>query len=179
MTTAHVARSSSSPRSRCCAYGRAQSEVERLHVGTFLPVDPGPHRSRGVTRVLCAPAEYTTYDLVAQREKLGTRQQRSCAWSSCPLDGEALRAALAPYPDAQSSVGPGGAAGPGAWSFITTTLPQVISHVVLRWCRVRASASTAWASLLVTRRNRPTSLQGAFERSKASFVGDQLAAGPQ
>ena len=120
----------------------AQSEIADFTSGTFLPVIPDPIDPEGVTRVLlCAGKVY--YDLVAQREKLGDTTTAILRIEQLyPLDAEALRAALAPYPDIEVVWVQEEPLNQGAWSFITTTLPQVISHVVSVVSRPR-SASTA------------------------------------
>ena len=120
----------------------AQSEIADFTSGTFLPVIPDTIEPEGVTRVLlCAGKVY--YDLVAQREKLEDTTTAILRIEQLyPLDAEALRAALAPYPDTEVVWVQEEPLNQGAWSFITTTLPQVISHVVSVVSRPR-SASTA------------------------------------
>jgi multifunctional 2-oxoglutarate metabolism enzyme len=120
----------------------AQSEVEDFTSGTFLPVIPDPIAPEGVDRVLlCAGKVY--YDLVAEREKRGDTATAIVRLEQLyPLDGEGLRAALAPYGDAEVMWVQEEPLNQGAWGHITTTLPQEISHTVRVVSRAR-SASTA------------------------------------
>ena len=121
----------------------AQSDVSDFTEGTFQPVIPDPIDPAGVDRVLlCAGKVY--YDLVAEREKAGDTATAIIRLEQLyPIDGEGLRAALAPYsPDAKFLWVQEEPLNQGAWSYITTTLPQEISHVVGVVSRPR-SASTA------------------------------------
>jgi len=121
----------------------AQSAIEDFTTGTFLPVIPDPIEPAGVTRVLlCSGKVY--YDLVAAREKLQDTATAVVRLEQLyPLDGEALRAALAPYGDGVEVVWvQEEPLNQGAWSQITTTLPEEISRPVSVVARPR-SASTA------------------------------------
>jgi 2-oxoglutarate dehydrogenase E1 component len=120
----------------------AQSSVEDFTSGTFLPVIPDPIDPAGVDRVLlCAGKVY--YDLVAEREKRGDTATAIVRLEQLyPLDGEALRAVLASYPNAELLWVQEEPLNQGFWGHITTTLPQEISHVVGVVSRPR-SASTA------------------------------------
>ena len=120
----------------------AQSEVEDFTSGTFLPVIPDTISPDGVDRVLlCAGKVY--YDLVAEREKRGDTATAIVRLEQLyPLDGDGLRAALAPYGDAEVMWVQEEPLNQGAWGHITTTLPQEISHTVRVVSRAR-SASTA------------------------------------
>jgi len=120
----------------------AQSDVEDFTQGTFLPVIPDPIDPAGVDRVLlCSGKVY--YDLIAEREKLGDTSTAVVRLEQLyPIDGDGLRAALAPYPAAEYLWVQEEPLNQGAWSYITTTMPQEISHVVRVVSRPR-SASTA------------------------------------
>jgi len=120
----------------------AQSDVEDFTQGTFLPVIPDPIDPAGVDRVLlCSGKVY--YDLIAEREKLGDTATAVVRLEQLyPIDGDGLRAALAPYPAAEYLWVQEEPLNQGAWSYITTTMPQEISHVVRVVSRPR-SASTA------------------------------------
>jgi len=120
----------------------AQSDVADFTSGTFLPVIPDPIAPEGVDRVLlCSGKVY--WDLVAEREKRGDTSTAVVRLEQLyPLDGEALRAALAPYPDAELFWVQEEPLNQGAWGHITTTLPQEIRHVIGVVSRPR-SASTA------------------------------------
>jgi len=120
----------------------AQSNVEDFTSGTFQTVIGDPIEPAGVDRVLlCAGKVY--YDLVAEREKLGDTATAIVRLEQLhPLDGDALREALAPYPDAEVLWVQEEPLNQGAWTYITTTLPQEIHHTIDVVARPR-SASTA------------------------------------
>jgi len=90
---------------------------------------------------LCSGKVY--YDLVAEREKLGDTATAIVRLEQLyPIDGDGLRAALAPYPQAEYLWVQEEPLNQGAWSYITTMMPQEIKHVVGVVSRPR-SASTA------------------------------------
>ncbi len=121
----------------------ATSAVEDFTSGTFRPVIPDatPGLS-GVDRVIvCAGKVY--YDLVAERERLADTKTAIVRLEQLyPIAKDDLRAALAPFGDAEVRWVQEEPANQGAWGYITRVLPEQISHTITVTSRL-ASASPA------------------------------------
>jgi 2-oxoglutarate dehydrogenase E1 component len=120
----------------------ATSDVEEFTTGTFQPIIGDTIDPTGVDRVLmCSGKIY--YDLVAEREKRGDTATAIVRFEQLyPLDEDAIHAALEPYHEADHLWVQEEPLNQGPWGFITTSLPQIVTHVIKVVSRPR-SASTA------------------------------------
>ncbi|MGM0385008.1 MAG: multifunctional oxoglutarate decarboxylase/oxoglutarate dehydrogenase thiamine pyrophosphate-binding subunit/dihydrolipoyllysine-residue succinyltransferase subunit [Actinomycetota bacterium] len=124
----------------------AQSQVEDFTEGEFLPVIPDSGQLDSVRRiVLCSGRIY--YDLAARRAQLGERSVAIVRLEQLhPLDGAAMRAALAPFGDAELVWVQDEPANQGPWSFVSDHLPGLLDGRTLRRVSRPAAASPSTGS---------------------------------
>ncbi|MFI7589814.1 multifunctional oxoglutarate decarboxylase/oxoglutarate dehydrogenase thiamine pyrophosphate-binding subunit/dihydrolipoyllysine-residue succinyltransferase subunit [Spongisporangium articulatum] len=142
----------------------AASAVEDFTSGTFLPVIPESQSLGTVDRVLiCSGKIY--WDLVAERTKRG---DTSTAIVRCeqlyPLDVAGLKAAFAPYPDAQLVWVQDEPANQGPWPHVALTLPQELAGRPLLRVSRPASASPASGSPKKHQAEQAALIAQAFNR---------------
>jgi len=110
----------------------AQSHIDDFSTGTFREIIPDVKTPAldpaGVTRVLmCAGKVY--YDLAAEREKRGDTTTAIVRIEQFyPLNGEALRAAVAPYPDAELLWVQEEPENQGAWSHLSASVYHALQR---------------------------------------------------
>ena len=147
----------------------AQSSVEEFTSGTFEPVlaDTAGLDPAGVARVLlCAGKVY--YDLVAERDARVAAGDSSTAIVRverlAPLPHDELRAALAPYQDAELVWVQEEPANQGAWPFMGMGFDDGFGRRRLRGVTRPASASTAVGSHRAHEAEQRTLIEQAFAR---------------
>jgi 2-oxoglutarate dehydrogenase E1 component len=111
----------------------AQSHIGEFSSGSFREIIPDVRTPEqmdpaGVTRVLmCAGKVY--YDLAAEREKRGDTSTAIVRIEQFyPLNGEALRAAIAPYGDAELLWVQEEPENQGAWSHLSASVYQALKR---------------------------------------------------
>ncbi len=144
----------------------ATSDVEDFTSGTFRPVigDPLAEAEAGaVSRVLlCTGKVY--WELLAERVTSGDRQTAIVRMEQLyPLDEEAIRAALAPYPDAELVWVQEEPENQGAASFLSMRLPEMLGRP-LRVVSRPESAATAAGSAKTHAAQHAELLAAAFRR---------------
>jgi 2-oxoglutarate dehydrogenase E1 component len=142
----------------------AASSVEDFTTGTFRPVIPETRQLGDVDRVLlCSGKIY--WELVAERERRkDTRTAVVRLEQLYPLDGEAIRDAIAPYPGTQLVWTQDEPANQGAWPFIALTLPEFLDGRPLVRLSRPASASPAAGSSKKHQNEQTALLAQAFTR---------------
>ena len=142
----------------------ATSSVEDFTSGRFRPVVPDSLPGSGVTRVLlCSGKVY--WDLVAERAKRGDTTTAIVRLEQLyPLDGEGIREALEPYPQAQLVWVQDEPANQGPWPFIALNLPEFLAGRPLVRLSRNASASPAAGSIKKHQSEQASLISQAFTR---------------
>lgn len=144
----------------------ASSDVEEFTSGTFRPVigdDLAAAKAGQVTRVLlCSGKVY--WDLLAHRVKTGDEQTAIVRIEQLyPLDGDAARAALAPFDGAELVWVQDEPRNQGPWTFLSMHLPQLLGRT-LRVVSRKESASPAAGSAKKHQAQQATLVETAFQR---------------
>ncbi|WP_456823806.1 multifunctional oxoglutarate decarboxylase/oxoglutarate dehydrogenase thiamine pyrophosphate-binding subunit/dihydrolipoyllysine-residue succinyltransferase subunit [Cellulomonas sp. P5_E12] len=144
----------------------ASSDVEDFTSGTFRPVigdDLAAAKAGQVTRVLlCSGKVY--WDLLAHRVKTGDEQTAIVRFEQLyPLDGDAARAALAPFDGAELVWVQDEPRNQGPWTFLSMHLPQLLGRT-LRVVSRKESASPAAGSAKKHQAQQATLVETAFQR---------------
>jgi len=140
----------------------ASSAVEDFTTGTFQPAIGDTADLRDVRRVLlCSGRVY--YDLAARRARDGDRSVAIVRLEQLyPLDGEAIRAALAPYGDAELVWVQDEHANQGAWTFLACHLPPLLDGRTMRLVSRPAAASPATGSAARHKEENEQLMRAAF-----------------
>ncbi|NLI19036.1 MAG: multifunctional oxoglutarate decarboxylase/oxoglutarate dehydrogenase thiamine pyrophosphate-binding subunit/dihydrolipoyllysine-residue succinyltransferase subunit [Actinomycetales bacterium] len=140
----------------------ASSAVEDFTTGTFQPAIGDTADLRDVRRVLlCSGRVY--YDLAARRARDGDRSVAIVRLEQLyPLDGEAIRAALAPYGDAELVWVQDEPANQGAWTFLACHLPPLLDGRTMRLVSRPAAASPATGSAARHKEENEQLMRAAF-----------------
>lgn len=144
----------------------ASSDVSEFTSGTFRPVigdDLAAAKAGQVTRVLlCSGKVY--WDLLAHRVKTGDEQTAIVRIEQLyPLDGDAARAALAPFDGAELVWVQDEPRNQGPWTFLSMHLPQLLGRT-LRVVSRKESASPAAGSAKKHQAQQATLVETAFQR---------------
>jgi len=143
----------------------ATSPVEEFTSGTFRPVLPEQHlpADAPVDRVLlCTGKVY--YDLLAHRASIGDARTAIVRVEQLhPLEVEDLRAAVAPYGDAELVWVQEEPANQGAWTYLSTTLGDRLGRPLRRVSRP-AAASPATGSSKTHAKEQAALVEEAFAR---------------
>lgn len=141
----------------------AASAVEDFTTGGFQPVIPNVGELGDVRRVLlCSGRIY--YDLAARRTQLMDTSVAIVRLEQLyPLDGAAMRAALAPFGDAELVWVQDEPANQGPWSFVSDHLPELIGERTLRRVSRAAAASPSTGSGTRHKEENEQLMWAAFE----------------
>ena len=142
----------------------AQSAVEDFTEGEFQTVIPDTTDLGTVRRVLlCSGRIY--YDLAERRAKLSDDTVAIVRLEQLyPLDGEAMRAALEPFGDAELVWVQDEPANQGPWSFVSDHLPPLLGGRTMRRVSRPAAASPSTGSGVRHKQENEQLMRAAFEQ---------------